>query len=239
MEPRLFPALFQFKLSFCFHHFPYPSHHNPHPPYKMPTVVGIAGFTSKFAQCVVKALQPYPDVTIKGFCRNLRKLPHATLEKYQVKVTEGEFNDKTAVQEFVQGTDIIVCCYFGEPTLMTEGQRILVDACAKEGVPRYLPSDFAVDYTKIPDSELFPKDSSKIIRKYLEEKGVAGVHVLIGGLLETFWSEYFHMYDAKAQRITYWGTGDEKWDLTTYDTAAAYTAALVVDRNASGVFRCR
>ncbi|KAH8665397.1 hypothetical protein BGZ61DRAFT_366452 [Ilyonectria robusta] len=178
----------------------------------MSTVVGIAGLTGKFAQCVAKELQAYPNVTIKGFCRSPQKLPQAVPEKYNIRVIQGGFDDEAAVQEFVRGTDVVICCYFGDTDVMNRGQKILIDACAKEGVPRYLPSDYAK---------------------------VAGVHVLVGGLIETFWSEYFRIFDANTQTITYWGTGDEKWDLTTYETVAAYTAALAVDKNASGVFRFR
>ncbi|KAM5349610.1 hypothetical protein ACJ41O_006115 [Fusarium nematophilum] len=200
------------------------------------TVVGVAGLTAKFAQCVVKALQAYPHVTIKGFCRSPKKLPQAALENYNIDVIQGEFDDEDAAQAFVRGSDVVICCYYGDTDVMTRGQKILIDACAKEGVPRYVPSDFAVDYTKIPEGELFPKESAKIIKDYLVEKKVAGVHVLVGALMETFWSVFFRVFDANSQTISYWGTGDEKWDLTTYETAAAYTAALIVDENASGVF---
>lgn len=205
----------------------------------MSTVVGIAGLTGKFAQCVVRELQAHPNVTIKGFCRSPQKLPLAVLERYNIQVIQGEFDDEAAVQEFVRGTDVVICCYFGDSDIMNRGQKILIDACVKEDVLRYFPSDFAVDYTKIPAGELFPKESAKIVMKYLAGKKVAGVHVLVGGLIETFWSEYFRIFDANTQTITYWGTGDEKWDLTTYDTVAAYTAALAVNKNASGVFRCK
>ncbi|WYZ42206.1 hypothetical protein EsH8_V_001101 [Colletotrichum jinshuiense] len=205
----------------------------------MSTVVGIAGISAKLAQCVVKALQAYPNVKIKGFCRRPEKLPQSALKNYNVEVIQGNFDDKAAVQKFVKGTDIVICCYFGSPDVMILGQKILIDACAKEGVSRYLPSDFAVDYTKIPDGELFPKQSTKIIKKYMLHKDVAGVHVLVGTLLETFWSDYFKVYDANTQTISYWGTGEEKWDFTTYEATAAYTAALAVDKEAVGVFRFR
>ncbi|GKT66964.1 hypothetical protein ColTof4_12849 [Colletotrichum tofieldiae] len=205
----------------------------------MSIVVGIAGISAKLAQCVTKALQKYQGVTTKGFCRRLEKIPLSALQEYNIEVIQGNFDDEGAVQKFVQGTDIVICCYFGDSDVMTRGQKILIDACAKEGVPRYIPSDFAVDYTKIPDGELFPKESTKIIKKYLLEKRVAGVHILVGGLLETFWSEYFEVYDANTRTASYWGTGEEKWDLTTFETAAAYAAALAVDKQAVGVFRFR
>lgn len=205
----------------------------------MSITVGIAGLTGKFAQCVVKKLHAYHNVTIKGFCRNPQKLPQLAIEKYQIEVIQGEFDDEQAVQKFVRGTDIIICCYFGDTDVMTRGQKILIDACVKEGVPRYLPSDFAVDYTNIPTGELFPKESAKIVKDYLVEKKLAGVHVLVGGLMETFWSEFFQIFDSNTQTLTFWGTGNEKWDLTTYETAAAYVAALAIDKHASGVFRCK
>ncbi|KAH6655947.1 hypothetical protein BKA67DRAFT_516524 [Truncatella angustata] len=177
----------------------------------MTIVVGIAGLTGKFAQCVAKELHAYPGVKLKGFCRSQQKLPQAALKMYDIEVVQGDFDNVAAVEKFVRGTNIVVCCYFGEPDLMIRGQKILVDACSKFDVPRF----------------------------YLVEKGVAGVHVLVGALTETFWSEYFQVFDTKTQTIRYWETGDEKWELTTYETAAAYTAALVVDQNASGVFRFR
>ncbi|KAI8651920.1 hypothetical protein NCS56_01408300 [Fusarium sp. Ph1] len=203
------------------------------------TVVGIAGLTAKFAQCVVKALQAYPDVAIKGFCRSPTKLPQAALDKYSIEIIQGNFDDEGAVHALVRGCDIVICCYYGDNDVMTRGQKILIDACVNEGVPRYVPSDFAVDYTKIPNGELFPKESTKIIKKYLEGKKVKGVHILVGALMETFWSPFFHIFDISNETISYWGTGNEKWDLTTYETAAAYAAALLVDKDASGIFRFR
>ncbi|KAL5593081.1 hypothetical protein FOBRF1_012183 [Fusarium oxysporum] len=203
------------------------------------TVVGVAGLTAKFSQCVVKALQEYPDITIKGLCRSPQKLPQAAVRSYDIHVIQGEYDDEDAAQALARGCDIVICCYYGNNDVMTRGQKILIDACVKEGVPRYVPSDFAVDYTKIPDGELFPKESAKIIMKYLVEKKVMGVHVLVGALMETFWSPFFHIFDSSNETISYWGTGNEKWELTTYETAAAYTAALIVDKNASGIFRFR
>ncbi|KAF4333257.1 hypothetical protein FBEOM_12939 [Fusarium beomiforme] len=203
------------------------------------TVVGIAGVTSKIAQCIIKALQAYPDVTIKGLCRSPAKLPPIALQKYNIQVHQGSFDDQDAAQVFARGCDIVICCYYGGDSVMTQGQKVLIDACLKEGVPRYVPSDFAVDYTKIPDGELFPKQSTKTIKRYLEGKNIRGVHILVGALTETFWSPLFRLYDSQDETIRYWGTGTEKWELTTYETAAAYTAALVVDKNACGIFRFR
>lgn len=205
----------------------------------MPTVVGIAGLTGKFAQCVAQELQAYPDVTIRGYCRSPEKLPQSVLKEYGIEVIKGDFDDKSSIQRFVQGTDIVICCYFGSPEVMTRGQMLLVDACEEAGVPRYVPSDFAVDFTKIPAGALFPKESTKIIMEYLKPKKVEGVHILVGGLMETFWSGFFQIWDHETQSMAVWGLGNDAWDLTSYKTAAAYTAAVTMDPSAVGVFRCK
>ncbi|RHZ62469.1 NmrA-like family protein [Aspergillus thermomutatus] len=205
----------------------------------MPTTVAIAGLTGKFAQCIASMLQTYPDVSIRGFCRSPEKLPQCLLSKRNIEIIKGEFDDETAALEFVRGADVVICCYFGSPEVMVRGQRVLVDACEEAGVSRYIASDFAVDYTKIPASALFPKESARIIRDYLASKKVAGVHILTGVLMETFWSEFFGCWDRGTRSLSLWGTGEEKWDLTTYETAAAYTAAVALDKSAVGILRFR
>ncbi|GKZ71778.1 hypothetical protein AnigIFM50267_007820 [Aspergillus niger] len=206
----------------------------------MPTTVAIAGLTGKFAQCIASSLQAYPDVFIRGYCRSPQKLPHSLLLARNIKVIKGEIDDRVAAGLFVKGANVVICCYFGSSAVMVQGQKVLIDACEELNVPRYIASDFAVDYTNIPANAIFPKDSARIIREYLASKGtVAGVHILTGGLMETFWSEFFGCWDRTTRSLSFWGTGEETWDLTTYETAAAYTAAVALDKSAVGVLRFR
>lgn len=205
----------------------------------MPSTVAIAGVTGKFSQCIIKALQKYPDVLIRGYCRSPHKLPPAILNSDQIEIIDGAFDDHESIRRFVRGSDVVICCYFGPPEVMIEGQKYLIDACEEQGVPRYIPSDFAVDYTKIPPGVLFPKESAKIIMEYLKFRKVKGAHILTGGLTETFWSEFFGIWSPRMCSMSAWGSGEEVWELTTYQTAAAYTAAVALDNSATGVFRCK
>ncbi|KAE8334258.1 hypothetical protein BDV24DRAFT_170373 [Aspergillus arachidicola] len=203
----------------------------------MPSTVAIAGITGKFSQCIIRALQESPDVLIRGYCRSPHKLPRAILDSDQIEIIGGSFDDRANIKRFVRGSDVVICCYFGQPEVMTEGQKYLIDACEEENVPRYIPSDFAVDYTKIPHGVLFPKESAKVIMEYLKSRKVKGAHILTGGLMETFWSEFFGIWNPKMCSMSVWGSGEEVWELTTYQTAAAYTAAVALDKSAIGVFR--
>ena len=64
-----------------------------------------------------------------------------------------------------------------------------------------------------------------------------GVHVLIGCFMETF-VKYFKYLDVEENRLTFWGTGNETWDFTTYGTSAEYVAAVALDASAQGFYKC-
>ncbi|MBE3048548.1 NAD(P)H-binding protein [Candidatus Bathyarchaeota archaeon] len=206
----------------------------------MPTTVGIAGITGKFASLVLNRLLSRPDVNIRGFCRNAYKLPDSVRASPRVTLIQGSADDLEAARRFTGGCDVVICGYLGDNTLMTDGQKLLVDACELEGVARYIASDYSFDYTKLEYGQHPAKDPMKHVKAHLEtKKNVKGVHVLIGAFMETFWSGYFGVFDAQGPKFSYYGSGDEVWESTTYGTAADYVAEVALDQSAVGIFRCK
>ncbi|KAI1141694.1 nmrA-like family protein [Hypoxylon sp. FL0543] len=202
----------------------------------MSITVGIAGITGKFARELASALLRNPDVAVKGYCRDPAKVPQSFSSK--VSLAKGDAFDAPAVRSFVSGCDVVVCCYLGDNKLMIDGQKLLVDACAAGGVPRYVASDWSLDYTKLELGQLFPKDPMIHVKAYLDAQDkVKGVHILVGMFMEGFFGPVFGTYDAFSTTFRYWGTGDEIWEGSTYRNAAEYTAAVCVDKNASGVLK--
>ncbi|KAI1410482.1 nmrA-like family protein [Hypoxylon sp. FL1857] len=202
----------------------------------MSVTVGIAGVTGKFARELAAALLKNPDVTIKGYCRDPSKVPHALASK--VSLMKGDAFDMSAIHSFVSGCDVVVCCYLGDNKLMLDGQKLLIDACAAEGVPRYVASDWSLDYTKLEPGQLFPKDPMIHVKAYLDAQDkVKGVHILVGMFIEPFFAPFLGTYDAASTTFKYWGTGDEIWEGTTYQNAAEYTAAVCADKDATGILK--
>ncbi|PCD38704.1 hypothetical protein AU210_007169 [Fusarium oxysporum f. sp. radicis-cucumerinum] len=201
----------------------------------MTFTVGIAGITGKLARNVAANLLKRPDVSIRGFCRDPTKLPSSILSSPRVHITKGEFTDIAALKSFAKTSDVVICCYLGDNTLMTEGQKLLIDACEAEGVRRYLPSDYSLDFTKLEYGQLPAKDPMKHVKDYLDTKTVRGVHVLIGVFMETFWSHFLGVWNADTATLSYWGTGDESWEATTYANASEFVAAVALDEDAVGI----
>ncbi|KAH2481409.1 hypothetical protein KXW70_009096, partial [Aspergillus fumigatus] len=146
-------------------------------------------------------------------------------------------DDEKALRTFAKDNDVVICCYLGDHNLMINGQKSLIDACESEGVPRYVASDYSLDFTKLELGKLPPKDPMKHVKQYLETKKVQGVHVLIGIFMETFFTTFFNVWRPQEKAFYYWGTGEEIWESTSYDNAAQYVAAVAQDKAAVGVHR--
>lgn len=204
--------------------------------------IGIAGITGKFARLLASHLLQNPSVTLRGYCRNASKVPASIASSPRVSsIIEGDaLGAADKLRAFVTGLDVVICCYLGDDALMVDGQKALIDACEEARVPRYVASDWALDYTKLRLGELFPKDPMIHVKAHVETKRhVRGVHVLIGGFMEPVFSPFFNVVDPVAKTIRFWGEGDEVWEGTTYDNAAEFTAAVAVDREAVGLQRCK
>lgn len=202
--------------------------------------VGIAGITGKFAGLILDNLLKDPTVRVRGYCRNAAKLANRYSQSTQLEILEGDAHDQVALSKFVENLDVVVCAYLGDNDFMVSAQKALVDACDQARVARYIASDYCLDYTSLKLGDLPAKDPMKIIHSYVHGKQhVKGVHVLIGAFMETFWSNYFQIWNTNDKALVYWGTGDETWESTTYGDAAEYTAAIALDPTAVGFKKCK
>lgn len=104
---------------------------------------------------------------------------------------------------------------------MINGQKALIDVCDNIHVPRYIASDYTFDYTKLELGDHLAEDPMKIVHEYLNGKEhVEGVHVLVGGSIETFCSGYFQVWNLEETSLLYRGSGEEGWKIGTYADAA-------------------
>ncbi|KAF4968325.1 hypothetical protein FSARC_4271 [Fusarium sarcochroum] len=198
--------------------------------------VGIAGITGKFGRLVASKLLQNPNINIRGYARDPSKVIPSIAESPRVKLFKGEAFDDASIKPFVTGTDVIICSYLGADDLMVDGQKKLIDACDEAGVPRYVASDWALDYTKLKPGQLLPKEAMIQIKAYLEtKKTTKGVHILVGGFMDPLLSPFFSIWDSQSQTLRYWGEGDEPFEGTSYENAAEFTATIVADKSGVGI----
>lgn len=208
-----------------------------------PTRIAVAGFTSRLAILVTRNLLQKANVEVVGICRDPKKVPIDIAEDPRVQTSKAEYTDSTTLREALKGVSACVCCYHGAEALMVEGQRILIDACIAESVPRYLASDFSFDFRRLKIGEFPFKDVQIIINDLLQKKEDEGqiqpVHILVGGFMEAILTPFMGILDPASKKMRYWGTGDEKWDMTCMEDVAKFTAEVANDPNAIGVLNSK
>lgn len=78
----------------------------------------------------------------------------------------------------------------------------------------------------------------KIAQDLQDRKNVKGVHVLNGCFTDTWWP-FLASWDSSGDgSLSFWGSGDEVYDSTTYETTAKYVANVALDENAEGFLKC-
>lgn len=203
----------------------------------MALTIAIAGITSKLALFATEELLRQSSVQLRGSCRDISKLPASLRNNSQVRLVQTDPYNVEALRSLVDGCNVVICCYFADDETMTKAQQLLIDLCEEQGVDRYIASDYTVDYTKLDWGDIVMKDPMKHINTYLEKKSkVQGVHILTGPFTEIFWSFYIG-WDPIERALSFWGSGEEKTDITSYRTVGQYIAAVAVDPSAVGVIR--
>jgi NAD(P)H-binding len=202
------------------------------------TTVAIAGITGALARLITEHLLKHPNVHINGLCRKPSKLSKAILSDSRLTIFQAGANDTETIRQAVHKADVVICCYLGDNAVMVDGQKTLIDACIAEGVPRYIAGDWSMDFRKLSYGDHPTKDPMKHVQEYLEEKSaeITAVHILNACFLERPW---VGLWDAENESFRYWGTGEERWEFTSYDNAAEFTAEVALDKEANGWLSCK
>lgn len=96
-----------------------------------------------------------------------------------------------------------------------------------------MPSDWALEYTKLKLGELFSKYPTIHVKGYLDRKKVEGMHILIGGFMEPNFSPFSNIFDSSSNAFRHWGNGDEVMEGITYNNAA-----ITLNPKATGIVQC-
>jgi hypothetical protein len=201
----------------------------------MPGPIAIFGPTGQLGLLITNAiLKASSTAVIHAYARTPSKLPTHLNPNPRVKLFQGDSDNVPAIREAMRGCKTVICAYLGDMDFMFSAQKTLIDACEEESVPRYIASDWSLDYRALEVGDLPPKDPMIKIERYLREgnKKVKGVHVLVGAFMEMV-----PRFKQDGQMRVF-GSGDEKLDFSTYATTAEWTAQIALDEEAVGFLKC-
>ncbi|GBR00989.1 NmrA family NAD(P)-binding protein [Asaia lannensis] len=149
---------------------------------------------------------------------------------------EIDFEDATALREVCHGAGCVVSALNGlEPTIIGAQGRLL-DAAVAAGVPRFMPSDFSLDFTKTRPGDNRNMDLRRTFMARVDAAPIRATSILNGAFGELLTGEAPIVLH-KLRRILCWGDPDQLLDFTTKDDVADYAADAALDGQAPRFLR--
>jgi nucleoside-diphosphate-sugar epimerase len=149
-------------------------------------------------------------------------------QKRGAEVIEVDFNNVSALTEACAGAACVVSALAGLREVIIDVQTSLLEAAVKAEVPRFIPSDFSIDFTKCAAGQNRNLDLRREFQHKLDQAPLAVTSILNGG--------FTHLLTGRApmilyrfHRVIYWENAGQLLDFTTIDNTAEFTAAAALD----------
>jgi nucleoside-diphosphate-sugar epimerase len=188
----------------------------------------VAGATGNLGGRIVQALRTQ-GVTVRALVRPTSDPAKiAALTAMGVTVIPVAPHDKAALTQACTGVSCVVSALSGLRDVVIDAQTELLDAAVAAGVPRFIPSDFALDFLPLTPGTNRNLDLRREFHAVLDRAPIAATSIFNGPFMDMLTNE-IPMIQFKQRRIIYWGDADQQMDLTAIDDIAAYTACVALD----------
>ncbi|HEX8327066.1 MAG TPA: NmrA family NAD(P)-binding protein [Hymenobacter sp.] len=191
------------------------------------TVV-LAGATGDLGFRIAQGLRQRGAV-VRALVRPGNAKPEVTaLGDMGVEILEVDFKSVTALTNACAGAACVVSALSGLREVIVDTQKRLLDAAVAAGVPRFIPSDFSIDYTKLPDGSNRNLDLRREFNRRLDQAPIQATSVLNGMFMDLLTGQApVVLFGLK--RVMYYGSPDQPLDFTTVANTAEFTAAAALD----------
>ncbi len=144
------------------------------------------------------------------------------------EIVSVNFANPESLASAVRDAGVVVSTLAGLRDVIVTTQSALLDAAVRAGVPRFIPSDFAIDFTKLPPGSNRNLNLREEFRERLEKAPIRATSILNGAFMDMLTGTApFILF--KFRRILCWGDPDQLMDWTTISDTAKYTAQAALD----------
>jgi nucleoside-diphosphate-sugar epimerase len=152
-----------------------------------------------------------------------------SLRKRGADVISIDFDNFAELAEACAGASCVVSALAGLRDVIVEAQTSLLHAAITVGVPRFIPSDYAIDFPKLPDGRNRNLDLRREFHGRLDKAPIAATSIL-SGMFTDMLTGQAPIVLPRVKRVVYWGDADQLMDFTTVDDTARFTAAAALDQ---------
>ena len=160
----------------------------------------------------------------------------ALLRALGVEVIQAGYDDPVALRRACADVDCVVSAINGVDSAILDAQSRLLEAAAAVGVPRFIPSDYSIDYRGIRPRSNRNLQFRRDFAQRLDATEIRATSILNGAFTDML-SGQAPMILFSRRRVLFWSDADQVLDFTTKDDTASYTAAAALDQRAPRVLQ--
>jgi uncharacterized protein YbjT (DUF2867 family) len=194
-------------------------------------IVVLAGSTGDLGQRISQALVDRGTIVRALVRHGSDQAKVAQAEGFGAEAMMVDFGNKDELVRACRGAVCVVSALNGLREVIVDSQSRLLDAAVEVGVPRFIPSDFSVDYTPLPPGSNRNFDLRREFRARLDHAPIQATSIFNGAFAEMLAGQ-MPLILRPIRRVLYWENAERTFALTTKDDTAAYTAAAALDAKA-------
>jgi uncharacterized protein YbjT (DUF2867 family) len=200
-------------------------------------LVVLAGATGNLGGRIVRALRQR-GASVRAIVRPGTSAERLnTLREQQVEIVEADLHAQADIVRACQGASCVVSSLLGLHKILINAQGALLDAAVEAGVPRFVPSDYAMDFNHVEPGLNRNFDLHREFKERLDRAPIRSTSILNGAFMNLLTGEA-PLVLFQLHRVLYWGQNpDQLIDFTTMDDTAAFTAEAALDPAAPPVLR--
>ena len=145
-----------------------------------------------------------------------------------VTIVEADYRNAGELARACEGAACVVSALAGLHEVVVEAQTALLQAAVKAGVPRFIPSDYSIDFTALTPGKNRNLDLRRDFHQRLAGLPIAATTIFNGAFTDMLTGQA-PIILFKLGRVLYWGDAGQRLDFTSIDDTATFTAAAALD----------
>ena len=196
----------------------------------MKIIIVVAGATGNLGGKIIDALL-LNGAAVRAIVRlETNALKINALRAKGVEVLQVDMNDSSAISKHCIGAHCVVSALAGLSDTIMDMQKNLLAAAVEAKVSRFIPSDFASDFTNLVEGQNRNLDMRRSFHQFLEKAPIQATTIFNGAFMEMLTKE-MPLIMVKQQRILCWGNPNQIMEFTSTYNIAEFTANVAMDDN--------
>jgi nucleoside-diphosphate-sugar epimerase len=152
----------------------------------------------------------------------------AKLQECGAEIVRVDVSSPPDVAQACGGSSCLVSALAGLRDAIVDTQAALLEAAVAAGVPRFIPSDYSIDFSRLPPGRNRNLDLRREFHARLDAAPIRATTIYCGAFTHLL-TGAMPLVLYRFRRVVYWGNADQRMDFTTVADTAAFTASAALD----------